>query len=103
MKSICIFSGPALLFFDAFILKKAFSDIYRITSFAFSINFGYFGWLEIFVQPNGDFPVGKITAGLLYPFMIDMPFEHQLIFMLMCFIFGMLFIWILTNFQKKYA
>ena len=70
---------------------------------AFFINFGYFGWLEIFVQPNSDFPVGKITAGLPYPFMNDMPFEHRLIFMLMCFIFGVLFIWILTNMQKKYA
>ena len=97
------FAGPALLFFDAFILKKAFSDFYRITIFAFFINFGYFGWLEIFVQPNSDFPVGKITAGLPYPFMNDMPFEHRLIFMLICFIFGALFIWILTNVQKKYA
>ena len=57
------FAGPALLFFDAFILRKAFSDFYRITTFAFFINFGYFGWLEIFVQPNSNFPVGKITAG----------------------------------------
>ena len=97
------FAGPALLFFDAFFLKKAFSDFYRILTFAFFINFGYFGWLEIFVQPNSDFPVGKITAGLPYPFMNDMPFEHRLIFMMMCFIFGALFIWMLTNAQKKYA
>ena len=97
------FAGPALLFFDAFILRKAFSDFYRITTFAFFINFGYFGWLEFFVQPNSDFPVGKITAGLPYPFMNDMPFEHRLIFILMCFIFGALLIWILTNVQKKYA
>ena len=33
------FAGPALLFFDAFILKKAFTDFYRITAFAFFINF----------------------------------------------------------------
>ena len=97
------FAGPALLFFDALILKKAFSNFYRILPFAFFINFGYFGGLEIFVQPNSDFPVGNITAGLPYPFMNDMPFELRLIFMLMCFIFGALFIWILTNVQKKYA
>ena len=97
------FAGPALLFFDAFFFKKTFTDFYRILTFAFFINFGYFGWLEIFVQPNSDFPVGKITAGLPYPFLNDMPFDHRLIFMMMCFIFGALFIWIFTNAQKKYA
>ena len=86
------FTGPALLFFDALILKKAFSNFYSILPFAFFINFGYFEWLEIFVQPNSDFPVGNITAGLPYPFMNDMPFEHRLIFMVMCFIIEVLFI-----------
>ena len=97
------FAGPALLFFDAFFLNQAFTDSIELRHFAFFINSGYFGWLEIFVQPNSDFPAGKITASLPYPFMNDMSFEHRLVFMLMCFIFGALLIWILTNAHKKYS
>jgi hypothetical protein len=95
--------GPALLFFDALIFKKAFSNFSRILPFAFVINFGYFTWLETLVEPNSDFPVGKITSGLPYPFMNDMLLEHRLIFMVVCFLSGALFIWILTKFQKKYV
>ena len=95
------FAGPALLFFDTFFLKKAFTDFSRILTFAFFINFGYFAWLEIFIQPNSDFPAGKITAGLPYPFMNDMTLDQRLIFMVLCFVFGALIIWFLTKVQKK--
>ncbi len=95
------FVGPALLFFDAFILKKAFTHFKKIIPYAFIINFGYFGWLELFVEPNSDFPVGKITAGLPYPFMNDMLLEHRLIFMVICFLCGASLIWIFTKLQKN--
>ena len=95
------FIGPALLFFDAFVLKKTFTHFKKIVPYAFIINFGYFGWLELLVGPNSDFPVGKITSGLPYPFMNDMLLEHRLIFMVVCFLCGASFIWILTKLQKK--
>ena len=95
------FIGPALLFFDALVLKKTFTHFKKIVPYAFFINFGYFGWLELLVGPNSDFPVGKITSGLPYPFMNDMLLEHRLIFMVVCFICGASFIWILTKLQKK--
>ena len=95
------FAGPTLLFLDAFIFKKAFSNFKKIIPYAFVINFGYFAWLEILVAPNSDFPVGKITSGLPYPFMNDMLLEHRLIFMVVCFLCGASFIWILTKLQKK--
>ena len=69
--------------------------------YAFIINFGYFAWLEFLVGPNSNFPVGKITTGLPYPFMNDMLLEHRLIFMVMCFLCGALLAWILTKFQKS--
>ena len=96
------FLGPALLFFDALILKKAFTHFKKIIPYAFIINFGYFTWLELLVGPNSNFPVGKVTSGLPYPFMNNMLLEHRLIFMVICFMCGALFIWILTKFQKKY-
>ena len=95
------FIGPAFLFFDALVLKKTFTHFKKIVSYAFIINFGYFGWLELLVGPNSDFPVGKITSGLPYPFMNDMLLEHRLIFMVVCFLCGASFIWILTKLQKK--
>ena len=95
------FIGPALLFFDALVLKKTFTHFKKIVTYAFIINFGYFGWLELLVGPNSDFPVGKITSGLPYPFMNDMLLEHRLIFMVVCFLCGASFIWILTKLQKK--
>ena len=95
------FIGPALLFFDALVLKKTFTHFKKIVPYAIIINFGYFGWLELLVGPNSDFPVGKITSGLPYPFMNDMLLEHRLIFMVVCFLCGASFIWILTKLQKK--
>ena len=95
------FAGPILLFFDALFLKKAFTYVRKILTYAFFINFGYFAWLEILVEPNSNFPVGKVTSGLPYPFMNDMLLEHRLIFMVLCFLCGALLIWILTKLKKK--
>ena len=86
------FIGPALLFFDALVLKKTFTHFKKIVPYAFIINFGYFGWLELLVGPNSDQLEKYFRAS--YPFMNDMLLEHRLIFMVVCFLCGASFIWI---------
>ena len=92
--------GPILLIVEAFLFTKAFKNFLGITIWAAVINFGYFSWIELIVAQLNDLPRGNITNGLPYPFMNDMILTERLILMTLCFIFGILFIWLFTKIQR---
>ena len=92
--------GPLLLIVEGFLFTRAFKNFLNITICAAVINFGYFSWIELIVAQLNNLPRGKITNGLPYPFMNDMILTERLILMTLCFIFGILFIWLFTKIQR---
>ena len=93
--------GPLLLSIEGFFYSRAFKNFLNIAMYAALVNFGYFAWIEFIIAPLNNFPLGKITKGLPYPFMNDMNSTERLIFAISCFIFGLLFIWLFTRIQQK--
>ncbi len=93
--------GPLLLSIEGFFYSRAFKNFLNIAKYAALVNFGYFAWIEFIIAPLNNFPLGKITKGLPYPFMNDMNSTERLIFAIACFIFGLLFIWLFTRIQQK--
>ena len=92
--------GPSLLIVEGFFFTRAFKNFLNIAICAAVINFGYFSWIELIVAQLNDLPRGNITNGLPYPFMNDMILTERLILMTLCFIFGILFIWLFTKIQR---
>lgn len=64
--------GPALQWIDALFVRGAFGRPARALLGIAVVVVAYLAWIELFVGPLNDSPVGTATSGLPYPFLNDM-------------------------------
>lgn len=72
--------GPVLQMIDAFIIFGCFRRMARIIPASVLIMLTYIAWIELFLQPLSDRPVGEVTSGLPYPFLNDMALADRAAF-----------------------
>lgn len=72
--------GALLQWIDALILYGAFRKPWRAVLPLLVFVAAYVAWIEIFVQRANDFPVGRVTDGLPYPFLNGMEIGARAIF-----------------------
>lgn len=72
--------GPVLLLLDAFFLHGNFRRIWRPLIATLAIMISYVAWLELIIGPMNDYPAGKATSGLPYPFLNDMDMMGRAVF-----------------------
>lgn len=72
--------GPALQWFDATFLHRAFRRVWRSVLWLVGFIAGYIVWTEAVVARMNDSPVGAVTQGLPYPFLNDLDFSGRLTF-----------------------
>lgn len=64
--------GPLLQAFDALVVMAAFRAPLRVAGWLAVLILAYVGWAELVVQPLNDWPAGRVTSGLPYPFLNDL-------------------------------
>lgn len=72
--------GPLLQWIDALLLHGGFRRPLRAVAPLLVLTVLYVGWAELFVGPANDFPVGRVTEGLPYPFLNHMELPARLRF-----------------------
>ncbi|WP_069300378.1 hypothetical protein [Neptunicoccus sediminis] len=72
--------GAVLMWIDAFFLLGVFSRLRPVFVAVLVLGVAYPLWLELFVHPLNDAPVGTVTAGLPYPFLNDLELGGRLMF-----------------------
>ena len=58
--------------FDAFALHRIWLRWKKVIGLHLAVFLGYSLWIELFLRPLSDKPVGSVTSGLPYPFLNDM-------------------------------
>ncbi|MDU8942345.1 androgen-induced gene 1 family protein [Ovoidimarina sediminis] len=61
--------GPVLQWIDVLFIYGGFRRPMRAVLPFLGVALGYLAWVELFVGPFNDFPVGPVTDGLPYPFL----------------------------------
>lgn len=69
--------GPILQWIDALFIFRGFRKVPGILAGMAALIMGYVAWIELFVSPMNDTPVGKVTSGLPYPFLNNMEFAER--------------------------
>lgn len=72
--------GPLLQWIDALVIFGAFQRWWRAVPGLIVAFFAYVLWIELFVSPNNDFPVGPDATGFPYPFLNAMTFDERAAF-----------------------
>ena len=72
--------GPLLQWIDAIFIYGAFKRPLRAVVPFLGLTCAYLAWVEIFVHPMNEFPVGPVTEGLPYPFLNAMELPERLEF-----------------------
>lgn len=73
-------AGPVLMWIDAFLLLGVFSRLKPVFIAVLLLGVAYPLWVELVVHPLNDAPVGRVTAGLPYPFLNNLDFGGRLLF-----------------------
>ena len=69
--------GPILQWIDALLIFGGFRRFFPGLGGVGGVTLGYIGWIELFVGPRNDFPVGSVTSGMPYPFLNSMTFDER--------------------------
>ena len=69
--------GAALQWLDAFLIYGAFRRPWRAVLPFLVLVAAYVAWAELYVGPMNEFPVGRVTEGLPYPFLNHMEFPER--------------------------
>ena len=72
--------GPLLQWIDALFIYGAFRTWRRSVPLLLAFTAAYVLWIEFFVRPMNDFPVGIVTDGLPYPFLNAMEVAERVQF-----------------------
>lgn len=72
--------GPLLQWIDVLFVYGGFRRPWRAIFPFLGVAVGYLLWVELFVAPMNDFPVGPVTDGLPYPFLNALELEGRLRF-----------------------
>ncbi len=70
--------AAALQWFDALVLFGAFRKPWQAVLPFLALVAAYVAWAELFVGPANEFPVGRVTEGLPYPFLNNMELPARL-------------------------
>lgn len=69
--------GPLLITIDAIWFNRAFRGFIKGCLATIFLCLIYIIWIETFVGPLNDMPVGAITSGLPYPFLNDLDWDGR--------------------------
>jgi len=72
--------GPLLMWIDAFFIHGVFRRLKRVFIYALVLGLTYPLWIEWFVAPLNNEPVGSVSSGLPYEFLNDMMISERLVF-----------------------
>lgn len=72
--------GPLLMWIDALFFNRVFKRLLVSMGVLVSVVIGYVAWIEVFVGPLNDAPVGSVTSGLPYPFLNNLEFAGRAVF-----------------------
>ena len=72
--------GPMLMWFDAFVIFRAFRKIFPTFWIMLTIFLGYIAWIELLVARFNTSPAGTSANGLPYPFLNDMTISARSVF-----------------------
>lgn len=64
--------GPILQWIDALFVYGAFRHLRQSFAGLTGVVGGYIAWMELFVGPFNERPIGSVTSGLPYPFLNSM-------------------------------
>ena len=70
--------GPLLQWIDAIFIFGAFRHVWKSLVGLVVVVLGYIAWMEYFVGPMNDAPVGTVTSGLPYPFLNNMVLDDRI-------------------------
>lgn len=84
--------GPVLQWVDALFIYGAMRLGWRPVVGLAAVIVGYVAWIELFVGPNNDFPLGRETTGLPYPFLNNLVFEARAEFYVTTAVTGFVFL-----------
>ena len=84
--------GPLLMWVDFMTLKRGFRRVLPAVAGLAVLVLAYTLWAELLVGPRNDAPVGRVTAGLPYPFLNDMTLPARLRFYASIFVTGLVFV-----------
>ncbi|MEM6824481.1 MAG: hypothetical protein AAF566_05160 [Pseudomonadota bacterium] len=88
--------GAALQWVDALVIYGAFRRPLQVIAPLFILVGTYVAWIEFFVAPMNEFPVGRVTEGLPYPFLNHMELPERLVFYAQTAAMGLAFLAVLS-------
>ncbi len=71
--------GPALQIFDAIFIGRVVHQVRRTVVPLITLFLAYVAWVELYVHPRSELPIGSVTYGLPYRFLISMELSERLV------------------------